>query len=47
MGDNFHLLVTCAYIWVRAVMGGKGGKKRKGGRVPTPGFGAGGRGGPS
>ena len=28
-------------------MGGKGGKKRKGGGVPTPGFGAGGRGGPS
>ena len=32
---------------MQAVIGGKGGKKRKGGGVPTPSFGVGGRGGPS
>ena len=43
VGEYFHLLVTCAYFGVRAVMGGKGGKKRKSGGLAVPRFGAGGQ----
>ena len=41
MGKNLHLLVTCAYFWVRMSMRGKGGKKRMGGGLAVPRFGVG------